>query len=65
MFTKLAKQQAVLKANEIDDLDDETYYEPFSYFHLGSLAYIGNSYVPVLSCCTPYSTNLLYCCSNE
>lgn len=43
LFTKLAKQATTLRANELPDLDDEAYYEPFSYRHLGSLAYIGNS----------------------
>jgi NADH dehydrogenase len=45
MFTKLAKQHKVLKENELPDLDDEAYAEPFNYRHLGSLAYIGNSCV--------------------
>ncbi|KAK4686435.1 NADH:quinone reductase (non-electrogenic), partial [Tremellales sp. Uapishka_1] len=45
MLSKLAKQHKVLKANEVPDLDDELYYEPFKYLHLGSLAYIGNSAV--------------------
>ena len=43
MFTKLAKQARVLRDNDMPDLDDEGYYDPFSYQHLGSLAYIGNS----------------------
>lgn len=43
MLAKLSKQAAVLKANEIDDLDDEAYYHPFKYRNLGTLAYIGNS----------------------
>lgn len=43
MFKKLAKSTKTLRANELPDLDDEMYYEPFSYMHLGSLAYIGNS----------------------
>lgn len=47
MFGRLAKQSATLKANDIPQLDDEAYWEPFNYFHLGSLAYIGNSYVSV------------------
>ncbi|ORY35681.1 putative 64 kDa mitochondrial NADH dehydrogenase [Naematelia encephala] len=45
MLTKLSKQYKVLRANDMPDLDDEMYYEPFSYRHLGSLAYIGNSAV--------------------
>ena len=45
MFTKLAKQAANLRANDLPDLDDEAYYEPFQYRHLGTLAYIGNSAV--------------------
>jgi hypothetical protein len=32
-----------LQANDIKDMDDEAYFEPFNYTHLGSLAYIGNS----------------------
>lgn len=46
-FGKLAKQQETLSKNGIVDLDDESYYHPFEYQHLGSLAYIGNSYVKV------------------
>ncbi|OCF75822.1 NADH dehydrogenase [Kwoniella mangroviensis CBS 8886] len=45
MFSKLAKQHKTLEANGIEDLNDEVYYHPFEYFHLGSLAYIGNSAV--------------------
>jgi len=45
MFTKLAKQAKVLRDNDMPDLDDEAYYDPFSYNHLGTLAYIGNSLV--------------------
>ncbi|ADV23606.1 NADH dehydrogenase [Cryptococcus gattii Ru294] len=44
-FGKLAKQQETLSKNGIVDLDDESYYHPFEYQHLGSLAYIGNSAV--------------------
>ncbi|WVQ79734.1 hypothetical protein IAT38_001834 [Cryptococcus sp. DSM 104549] len=44
-FAKLAKQRETLTKNEIFDLDDEAYFHPFSYRHLGSLAYIGNSAV--------------------
>ncbi len=43
MFTKLAKQSKVLQANDMPGLDDEGYYDPFSYHNLGTLAYIGNS----------------------
>ncbi|RSH82305.1 hypothetical protein EHS25_006015 [Saitozyma podzolica] len=43
MFSKLAKQHKVLRANDMPDLDDEAYHSPFNYHHLGSLAYIGNS----------------------
>ena len=42
-LSKLAKQHKVLTANEIYDDDDATYDKPFSYLHLGSLAYIGNA----------------------
>jgi NADH dehydrogenase FAD-containing subunit len=42
-FTKLAKQHKVLQANFLPGDDDEAYYKPFRYLHLGSLAYIGNS----------------------
>jgi hypothetical protein len=45
MFGKLAKTSKALKANDVKDVNDEAYYEPFNYTHLGSLAYIGNSYV--------------------
>ncbi|WVQ72061.1 hypothetical protein IAR50_001605 [Cryptococcus sp. DSM 104548] len=44
-FGKLAKQRDTLAKNGIYDLDDEAYYKPFEYMHLGSLAYIGNSAV--------------------
>lgn len=43
MFGKLSRQVDVLKANEIDNQDDEVYYKPFKYTNLGALAYIGNS----------------------
>lgn len=43
MFGKLSTQHNILDANEMPDHDDEMYYEPFKYLHLGSLAYIGNS----------------------
>ena len=46
MYGKLAKQHNILDANEMPDHDDELYFQPFKYLHLGSLAYIGNSYVP-------------------
>ncbi|OCF39117.1 NADH dehydrogenase [Kwoniella heveanensis CBS 569] len=45
LFTKLARQHKTLEANGIKDLNDEAYYHPFEYRHLGSLAYIGNSAV--------------------
>ncbi|KAL1405793.1 hypothetical protein Q8F55_007469 [Vanrija albida] len=45
MLSKLAKVAPTLKANDICDLDDEAYHNPFSYAHLGTLAYIGNSAV--------------------
>lgn len=45
MLSKLAKAAPTLKANDICDLDDEAYFHPFSYAHLGSLAYVGNSAV--------------------
>jgi hypothetical protein len=43
MYGKLADQHKVLDANEMPDHDDELYYKPFKYMHLGTLAYIGNS----------------------
>jgi len=45
MYGTLAKRIDTLDANEMPDHDDEMYYKPFKYFHLGTLAYIGNSYV--------------------
>ncbi|ORX38316.1 hypothetical protein BD324DRAFT_620416 [Kockovaella imperatae] len=45
MFKKLAQQNQTLRENGMPDLDDEAYYKPFDYRHLGSLAYIGNSAV--------------------
>ncbi|WWC90551.1 uncharacterized protein L201_005487 [Kwoniella dendrophila CBS 6074] len=45
MFSKLAHQRKTLEVNGIKDLSDDAYYHPFEYFHLGSLAYIGNSAV--------------------
>lgn len=45
LFTKYSKKHDTLTENEILDSDDEMYFEPFSYRHLGSLAYIGNSAV--------------------
>lgn len=51
MFGKLSSQHNVLDANDMPDHDDEMYYTPFKYLHLGSLAYIGNSYVTLP---TPY-----------
>jgi len=44
-LNKLSKQRAVLQANELPDTPDEAISEPFKYFHLGSLAYIGNAAV--------------------
>jgi NADH dehydrogenase FAD-containing subunit len=43
MYGKLADQHKVLDANEMPDHDDELYFKPFKYMHLGTLAYIGNS----------------------
>ena len=40
-----AKGHAQLQAMDINDDMDDILYEPFSYKHLGSLAYIGNSAV--------------------
>jgi hypothetical protein len=48
MYGTLAKRIDTLDANEMPDHDDEMYYKPFKYLHLGTLAYIGNSYVFVL-----------------
>lgn len=48
MYGTLAKQLNTLDANEMPDHDDEMYYKPFKYLHLGTLAYIGNSLVPLL-----------------
>jgi hypothetical protein len=45
MYGTLAKRIDTLDANEMPDHDDEMYYKPFKYLHLGTLAYIGNSYV--------------------
>jgi NADH dehydrogenase len=42
-LSKLAKQHKILAANGLYDDDDATYDKPFSYLHLGSLAYIGNA----------------------
>ncbi|KAG8722479.1 hypothetical protein FRC08_001534 [Ceratobasidium sp. 394] len=44
-LSKLAKQQRTLAANDIAIDDDATYFKPFKYRHLGSLAYIGNAAV--------------------
>jgi len=43
-FNKLAQAGPGLKLNELDygDIDDAV-YKPFSYTHMGSLAYIGNA----------------------
>lgn len=35
--------KAAMAKNEIFVDDDAVHYEPFSYNHLGSLAYIGNA----------------------
>ena len=48
MYGTLAKRIDTLDANEMPDHDDEMYYKPFKYLHLGTLAYIGNSYVSFL-----------------
>ncbi|WVR09457.1 hypothetical protein IAU60_006524 [Kwoniella sp. DSM 27419] len=45
MFSKLSHDRKALEANGIMDMDDAAYYKPFTYQHLGSLAYIGNSAV--------------------
>jgi hypothetical protein len=45
MYGTLAKRIDTLDANEMPDHDDEMYYKPFKYLHLGTLAYIGNSCV--------------------
>jgi NADH dehydrogenase FAD-containing subunit len=42
-LTKLAQQRKTLTKNDLFDDDDSTYYKPFEYRHLGSLAYIGNA----------------------
>ncbi|KAE9397354.1 nucleotide-binding domain-containing protein [Gymnopus androsaceus JB14] len=44
-LNKLARQRSVLQANELPDTPDEAIIGPFRYFHLGSLAYIGNAAV--------------------
>ena len=42
-FTRLARQQGVLAANDVPmGLSDEFVTSPFRYQHLGSLAYIGS-----------------------
>lgn len=46
-LTKLARQHKTLAENELFDDDDTTYYQPFEYYHLGSLAYIGNAVCPL------------------
>jgi hypothetical protein len=48
MYGTLAKRIDTLDANEMPDHDDEMYYKPFKYLHLGTLAYIGNSYVFII-----------------
>jgi NADH dehydrogenase len=42
-FSSLSKHLKALEANEMPDQPDEAYAKPFSYNHLGSLAYVGNS----------------------
>jgi NADH dehydrogenase FAD-containing subunit len=42
---KLAKQRPILAKNGLRDEADEFVSQPFKYFHLGSLAYIGNAAV--------------------
>jgi len=44
-LNKLSKEIQTLRDNDIPDLDDEAFYTPFNYRHLGSLAYVGNSAV--------------------
>ncbi|KII89196.1 hypothetical protein PLICRDRAFT_139528 [Plicaturopsis crispa FD-325 SS-3] len=44
-FTKLARQAPVLSANGLSTRLDEAVSKPFRYYHLGSLAYIGNAAV--------------------
>jgi len=41
----LAKHVQTLRENDVPMLNDEVFYQPFKYLHLGSLAYIGNSAV--------------------
>jgi NADH dehydrogenase FAD-containing subunit len=43
-LSKLAKQEPILKQNDIS-ATDEAVSSPFEYKHLGSLAYIGNAAV--------------------
>ena len=45
-MNKLAKVADTLHENDIREGDiDDAVYEPFSYHHLGNLAYLGNSAV--------------------
>ena len=45
-FNKMARAAPGLKMNEVLDGDiDDAVYKPFSYRHLGNLAYLGNSAV--------------------
>ncbi|KAF5373596.1 hypothetical protein D9758_000773 [Tetrapyrgos nigripes] len=47
-LSKLARQQPILEANDLSPSAqalDEVVSKPFKYFHLGSLAYIGNAAV--------------------
>lgn len=60
MYGTLAKRIDTLDANEMPDHDDEMYYKPFKYLHLGTLAYIGNSYVSLLFPFLPFITPLLH-----
>jgi hypothetical protein len=63
MYGTLAKRIDTLDANEMPDHDDEMYYKPFKYLHLGTLAYIGNSYVWFFLLLCPSSFVLLPSCS--
>jgi len=57
MYGTLAKRVDTLDANEMPDHDDEMYYKPFKYLHLGTLAYIGNSYVRFFFLLPPSSSS--------
>jgi len=46
LFTRIARHRGEFDAAEVTRADrDEIVSKPFKYFHLGSLAYIGNSAV--------------------